>query len=188
MDRDVEFSLDDVAAEAGISRATVYRYFSDVDLLKLEALLDIRTKVSSDILKGIEKATIRERLLHTQDYFNRLAQEHEPTFRTYLSLVLGESVKKGNQMKKRRGARRIRVLEEVLDPLREQVGDEPVRKLTCVAAALMGIEALIVTKDVCDLDNTESDVILKWGLEMIIKGMTTTGQFPEITPKSKHPT
>ena len=40
-----------------------------------------------------------------------------------------------------------------------------------LATTLMGMEPFIVTKDVCGLDNEASKEVLRWGLELIIKGL-----------------
>lgn len=36
----------------------------------------------------------------------------------------------------------------------------------------MGIEPIIVTKDVCGLNNAESKELLKWGMELLLKGFS----------------
>ena len=40
-----------------------------------------------------------------------------------------------------------------------------------ISTVLMGIEAVIVSKDVCGLKNKETNDTLKWAFEMILKGM-----------------
>jgi len=42
--------------------------------------------------------------------------------------------------------------------------------LSNLLTILMGIEPLIVTKDVCGLDNRESIELMKWGMELMLKG------------------
>jgi len=170
LDKNIDFGLDDVATEAGFSRATVYRYFSEVELLKLETLLDFQTKISIHDLEVMKGSSIRERIFKIQDYFNKLAQNNESTFRMYLSHVLKESVK-SNQNKNLRGARRINILEEVLAPVTTETNRDTIQKFIVIATLLMGIESLIVTRDVCQLNTAQSDEILIWGLEMVIQGM-----------------
>ena len=48
-----DFNLEDIAKEAGISRATVYRYFSNIDILAAEAGLDIKTKHPTEIYEDV---------------------------------------------------------------------------------------------------------------------------------------
>ena len=38
----------------------------------------------------------------------------------------------------------------------------------------MGIEPLVVTKDVCNLNNEESIELMKWGMKLLLKGFMDT--------------
>jgi AcrR family transcriptional regulator len=57
-----EFTLDEVAEEAKMSRATVYRYFSNVDLLCAEAVLNIQTKSAEELIEEVSELTLHESL------------------------------------------------------------------------------------------------------------------------------
>ncbi len=94
------FNLEDVASESGISRATVYRYFSNIDVLIAEVGLYIKTKSSEEILKSLTGKGAKESILGIQKYYNKLALDNEEAFRKYLGIVLTQ---KTNKFK--RGAR-----------------------------------------------------------------------------------
>ena len=47
-----------------------------------------------------------------------------------------------------------------------------ITKLQNLLTVLMGIEPLIVTKDVCGLNNEQSKKLLKWGMELLLKGIS----------------
>ncbi|MBD2755719.1 TetR/AcrR family transcriptional regulator [Spirosoma validum] len=164
------FSLEDVAQAMGISRATIYRYYSTIDLLCAEAALAFRVKQPDDFLADIKGMTLSESLLYVQDYFNKHAEIHELAFRKYLSVVLNESVKKG-QSAQLRGARRPAVLEAVMQPHTQRIGVQNYDRLKQIISALSGIEPMIANKDVNGLTNEESNKLLSWALEMILKGM-----------------
>src|SRR5210317_1577494 len=101
----VEFSLEKVAEMAGISRATIYRYYSNNDILSAEAVLDMRTRTPDQILSAFTKADLETTLLGIQQYYNTLAIKNEKAFRKYLSVILNPE----NPVSVR-GARRIRTL------------------------------------------------------------------------------
>ncbi|MCH5716406.1 hypothetical protein [Niabella hibiscisoli] len=105
-----------------------------------------------------------------QDYFNNLIQKHETPFRKYLSLVLDKSVK-GEKASAHRGGRRPKTLEVVMRPFRDEVGDKNYENLKNIVTVLCGVEPLIVNKDVNRLNNRQSNELLKWALEMILKGI-----------------
>ena len=165
-----EFTLEDVAAHMNSSRATVYRYFSNVDVLCAEAALSLHTKTTDELLDEVKDLGLLERLLYIQRYFNTLAQKHEVAFRKYLSFVLAES-SKGVKLSSLRGSRRPLVLEKSLSPFKDEISPKNARKLHLLTSILSGIEPLIVNKDVNRIGRKESDEVLKWALEMIVKGM-----------------
>ncbi len=168
MKQSQKISLEDVATEAKISRATIYRYFSNIDLLIMEASLDIQHPTSDQIKEQTKALSLVDRLRYIQEHYNTLAQENEIEFRRYLSAALIEAI---TQKKKVRGARRVESLKKSLQPFKKQIPEKEFTKLIHIASVLMGIDALVVTKDVCYLSNEESSELLEWGLQMILKGM-----------------
>ncbi|MDX1667667.1 MAG: TetR/AcrR family transcriptional regulator [Saprospiraceae bacterium] len=163
-------SLEDVADKARLSRATIYRYYSNVDVLLTEATLDIYHKSSREIYEEVKNMAFEERIFYIQHHYNQLAQNHELAFRRYLSAVLAMSVTSNEKL---RGARRVKSLNKALEDIKEDLGEDTIQKLIIAASVLMGIDALVVCKDVCDLDNEESEEVLRWALKMILKGMAS---------------
>jgi AcrR family transcriptional regulator len=164
LNQGLDFNLEDIALEAGFSRATVYRYFSNIDILTAEAGLDISTKDPSEIyieLKGID---LEKQILGIQHYYNNLAVDHEMLFRKYLSTVLDS-----NTSTPKRGARRKKTLELVLEE--SNFTKEERQKLSNLLTIFMGIEPLIVAKDVCGLNSKEAIEIMRWGMIIFFKGL-----------------
>ena len=161
-----EFTLDDVAEKASISRATVYRYFSNTEVLSREAALDLSTRSPQEVVDSISSRNLDELLLEIQNYYNNLSLNNESAFRKYLSVVIA-APKKG----RKRGARRPKAIQLALDKYPDEISKGDKERLAVIAATLMGIEPLIVTKDVCQLDNEASKEILRWGLELMLKGL-----------------
>lgn len=168
MKKSRKITLEDVANEADISRATIYRYFSNIDLLVMEASLDIQHASAEEIQHETNQFSLVDRILYIQEHYNTLAQKNEKSFRRYLSATLSASISK---KKKVRGARRVASLKKSLEPFKSRMSKDEYEKLIHIASVLMGIDALIVTKDVCGLDNEQSSELLKWVIEMILKGM-----------------
>ncbi|WP_435579374.1 TetR/AcrR family transcriptional regulator [Gilvibacter sp.] len=158
-----EFKLEDVAKRVKISRATIYRYFSSVEILAAETSLAIATVAPEVLAEQVKGQSLEDRLLHIQEYFNTLTLENESAFRKYLSVVIESSAK---QFK--RGARRTKALNFTL--AQEQFPAEDKRKLANILTLFMGLEPFIVAKDVCDLDAAESRELLIWGMQLFLKG------------------
>lgn len=159
-----KFGMEDVAKKTGVSRATIYRYYSNIEILSAEAGLDISTKSPETIHEELEGKTLCEKILGVQDYFNVLAIDHENAFRKYLSTVI---VSDAPEMK--RGARRKKSLELILK--NTQLSSNEKKDMVNLLTILMGIEPLIITKDVLDLDNNSSSELLTWGMELLLKGL-----------------
>jgi AcrR family transcriptional regulator len=169
MQEEKKITLEDVAKKANISRATMYRYFSTIDLLFTEASLDIRHKSSDQIFEEVKEMRFDERIFYIQKHYNELAQKNEIGFRRYLSAVLSESIVSKEKL---RGARRMKSLNKALEPYKGKFSKANYERLISISSVLMGIDALIICKDVCNLDNKETDDTLKWALEMILKGLS----------------
>ncbi len=58
-----------------------------------------------------------------------------------------------------------------LQPFIKDIPKDQFENLINISALLMGIDSLIVTKDVCYLSNAESNKLLKWGIDMILKSL-----------------
>jgi AcrR family transcriptional regulator len=159
-----EITLEDVAKHAKISRATIYRYYSNIDILAAEAVLDLSTKSSEEILRELKHLDIKEAIMAIQEYYNNLTIDHEAGFRKYMSVVLT-----AEQSTKMRGARRKKTLFMLLQERTKDMDKIDMEKLANVATVLMGIEPLVVTKDVCLLNNKQSKEVLYWGLEKILE-------------------
>ena len=161
-------NLNAVAAHAGVSRATVYRYFPSINLLYLEASLDVLHKSPAELNEEIEKLSLGDGISHIQQYYNTLALDHETAFRRYLASALNESV---HSRKKIRGARRVTAFDHALSKKVKGLGKSDKTKLKNLASVLSGIDAIIACRDVCGLNKEESANTLEWGMEKILLGL-----------------
>ncbi len=165
----IDFSLEDVAKKAKVSRATIYRYYSNIDVLSAEAGLDLNTKSPKVIHDKLQHLDTPEQILAIQGYFNQLTVDHEPAFRKYLSIVLASDAPIA-----KRGARRPKTLQLALAQKDLGLDEVQSQNLAYIATVLMGIEAFVATKDVCGLSTEVSLETLHWGLEMVLKGVLGT--------------
>ena len=168
LNQESKITLEMVAEHAGISRATIYRYFSNIELLTTEALLHARFLGPEELRERVEGQSLEQTIHTLQGHYNKMSHENELVFRRYLSAALIESI---NSSKKTRGARRVEALKLALEPFENLMSKTNLDRLINIATLLMGIDALLVCKDVCGLDNTESDELLEWALDLILEGI-----------------
>jgi len=155
------------AHEAGISKATAYRYFSASETLVLEAVLDGKV-VSPEEIVGDAK-DVRERVLRVQRYLFALTRESETTFRLFLARALDASVAGGGQASREiRGGRRLPMYEHALAPVRSQMSRKAFEFLVLSLSAASGMESYLALKDVCRVDDSMADRIAASNIEAIL--------------------
>lgn len=168
MHKKKKITIADIAKKANISRATMYRYYSNIDILFTEASLHIQHKTPDQLSEEVQEMNLKDRILHIQNHYMVSAQKNEVGFRRYLSAVLTESIVSKKQL---RGARRVESLNKALEPFKVNLDNDTFKKLISTSSVLMGIDPLITCKDVCKLNNEETNETLEWAIEMLVKGI-----------------
>lgn len=149
IDRGTEITLAGVSDEAGISRATTYRYFPDADTLVIEAVLDG--------LVDLPKATLspasspRERVHAVCRYWLTFYSNNENRMRLLAARAMQPSSE--GTPRYRRSARRLPMFAEALaTAARERRG---IKTLALALAASTSFEAYITMKDTLQLSDKQ---------------------------------
>ena len=156
------------AREAGISKASAYRYFSDPALLAAEAGLHLKAAPYEEIVG--DAATLRDRLVAISLYFFDLAVANETSFRAYLGLNLQASAQSPDGRTPRRGARRIQAFMRALEG-ETDIRPEQARSLAAALGMATGAEAMIALFDVADLPAEEARKVVAETAEAICDRM-----------------
>lgn len=162
-------TLEEVAEEARVSRATIYRYFSNINLLLLEAPLDALTVEAGEILRDAPE-DLAGRAAAVQGYFHALVVDHEVYFRNYLRATLeqwlNEDGRPGGPL---RQARRVEAFELALAPAGDALDAGIRARLVGALSALTSIEAFVALTDVCGLSAEEARETAKWAVETLTR-------------------
>lgn len=162
-------TMTDVAVQAGLSRATVYRYFPDMEALLLEAPLDQLTDTPGTVLEGLERAGAEERVARVQQYLYDLAARNEAQFRLYLGATMDEWLKRGPKADEPlRAGRRLPMLETALAAHRRMLGPKGFARLRDALAVMVGLESLIVMRDVCGRSVDEGRAVVAWAVRTLV--------------------
>jgi AcrR family transcriptional regulator len=143
------------AADAAmVSRATAYRYFPSQEALLVELPLDVAAP-TVDQLFGHEAAPrdAEDRAALVQNALYDLARDHEAEFRLFLRSSLLRSLDADGSADPFRGARRSVLLDAALAPLAGELAPGELEQLATALSMLVGIEPLIVLRDVMGLDH-----------------------------------
>lgn len=162
-------SLEEIAAEALISRATAYRYFPNVDALLAEASVDVVVPTAEELFAGMEQADAAARLERVDTALHEMMLANEASLRLMLAHSLQQRVNQGQgQNLPARQNRRMPLLEAALEPARGQFTPKSRLLLSRALAVLVGIEALVVFKDVLELDDAEARKVKRWAIRALV--------------------
>lgn len=154
--------VEDVAAAAGVSRTTAYRYFPDREAL-LRAAIPQTAAVSllgedppDDVLERVEMVVAGQvRILH----------EWEPQARA----ALWASLSPGAEQPHLRGGRAITWFEDALSPLVESHSREFVHDLAIRLRAAVGIEPWVWLRDVAGLSRRGAGDVLRRNARAVVR-------------------
>lgn len=161
------------AQRAGVSRATAHRYFPTQEALFVE-LTDIAPAVApvETLLNGLTIEDPEQRLLLLLDAFNPIVLEHEAhmrrALRVYLDTWLRTRPGEGESPPPVREGRRTRWLENALAPLAD-MPEERRRRLQAALALTLGIDSIVVLKDVCRLNDDDTLAVLRWAAAALLR-------------------
>lgn len=143
-----ELTLARVAEDTQISRATVYRYFSEPGTLAAEATLDFSVTPTAELLDGLQD--VRQRVHRIARYYLEITRTHERYFRQFLAKTLDVWQKQTDV--ELRGARRIAAFTEALAPVRDHMDATEFEDLVLRLSMITGIEQHIILEDILRVD------------------------------------
>jgi AcrR family transcriptional regulator len=150
-------TLAQVADHAMVSRATAYRYFPTQDALLVELPLDVAAPTVASLFGEHPPLDPEDRAALVQNALYDLARDHEPQFRLFLRTSLLRSVSDADgERDPFRGARRLDLLDEALAPLAGELPADDIEQLRTALSMLVGVESMIVLRDVLRLDHDEA--------------------------------
>lgn len=161
-------SLSAVAARAGVSRATAYRYFPSVDALIVELSLrgagGVLAVIDFDALAAMPLPDAAEQLVR---HLAHWAFDNEPALR----LVLHASLLPNAATV--RPAYRRSWIHDLLAPCQDRLSAIDYRRLSAALALLFGSEAVVCLRDSAGLDRDEAIETLAWAARRLTGGLTT---------------
>ncbi|GAC1647012.1 MAG: TetR/AcrR family transcriptional regulator [Gemmatimonadaceae bacterium] len=167
-------SIADVADAADISRRTAYRYFPTQDQLLVESALEALRPMIVDAVEGDDQAMpgdVEARLDRTVQAIQRSAVANEPLLRTMIGLTIKAAppVAPTVRSRQRRGTRRLDWIDLALAPVRAQLGRRRYERLVAAMAVCVGIESLIVLRDICGLSEIEAEGVTRWAARTLLR-------------------
>jgi AcrR family transcriptional regulator len=163
-------TLEEVAEEALVSRATAYRYFPSVEALMVEAAVDIAVPDPAQLFREESSRDAVARLLRVETALHDMIVANESALRTMLAYSIQQGIQSdetGNLP--RRQNRRTPLIDAALAPAHDQFKPGALKLLTKALALIMGPEAAVVVKDVLQLDDDDARKVKRWAIRSLVE-------------------
>ena len=160
--------LDEVAAAAGVSRATAYRYFPGLDALLAEAAVDMLVPEPSAVLGSDAPRDPAARLRLVDTMFDHAVRQREVPLRLMLARTLERATLPREADTPLRQNRRVPMLERALEPVAGQLTPQAHARLVQALAMIVGTEGFIALTDVVGLDAAEAAETRRWAIEALL--------------------
>jgi AcrR family transcriptional regulator len=175
----------EVADAANVSRRTAYRYFPTGEQLIVEALLEaMRSDVEREIDAVDSDASIATRVDRLVDALDHVTVDKEHLLRQMIRLTIDRGPIEGGVPP--RPARRLDYIEQALQPLRKELKPAAYDRLVHATAVVIGIEARIVLRDICGLDDETILETERWAAHALL-GTALRQRQPEPARRTRTP-
>ena len=162
-------TLEDVASEAMVSRATAYRYFPDVTALLAEASLDVGIPEPDALLSKASEDPL-ERLDLVDAAMHDVVLENESQMRRMLAHTVMRALDGSAEPEAPpRQNRRLPLIAAALAPARAQFTPAAQRRLEYALALILGTEGVIVGKDVLRIEDAELRRVKRWAIRALVE-------------------
>jgi AcrR family transcriptional regulator len=163
-------SLEEIAEEALVSRATAYRYFPSVEALLVEASFDIAIPSADDLFQKASVTDPVSRVQQLDTALHDMILANEASLRMMLVHSLEHAMKEPQDGKLPvRQNRRMALIEAALKPARQQFSTATLETLSKALALVIGTEGMIVIKDVLQLNDAEARKVKRWAIRALVE-------------------
>jgi AcrR family transcriptional regulator len=169
-------TLEEIAGEAMVSRATAYRHFPNMDALLMEASLDVATPDAGKLFGTRSSGDPVARLTRVDAALHEMILANEAPLRMMLAHSLERAAKgdPDNDVPLRQN-RRTPLIEAALEPAQDRFKPAALETLTQALALVIGTEAMVVFKDVLQLDDARARKVKRWAIRALVEAAMRPG-------------
>jgi len=163
-------SMDEVAREALVSRATAYRHFPTIESLLVEAPLDDAVPTPQTVFGDDPSVDPLERIDKAESALHDMVYDNEAQLRLMLASSLyrqssGKAKDKVPVRQNRRGA----LIEAALGPARDLFEDAAYDRLFKALSLIFGTESMVVFRDVVPISSEEARAVKSWAAKTLVR-------------------
>lgn len=160
-------TMDEVAEEALVSRATAYRHFPKIEALLVEAPLDAAMTDPSELFAKDPSDDVEERIDRAEASLHAMVYQNEAQLR----IMLAHSIRRDltNDSIPTRQNRRLPLIEAALAPVRRRLPEAEYEQLCAALALIFGTESMIVFSDVLGMDADTARTVKSWAVRALVR-------------------
>lgn len=157
-------TVEEAASAAGISKRTAYRYFDSQEHMLADAALETLRPRMDEMLQSLgAPKDVHARVASLAIALRRLSEEYDFELREMIRASLNRGGSPGMAVAPRaRGGRRLEWIRTSIEPLRQEISTESFEKLTDCLAVCVGIDALMVLRDICGVPGEQAEELMVW--------------------------
>ena len=161
-------TMEDVADEAMVSRATAYRYFPSLEALLVEAPIHGSVPDPAEIFSEGDIEDPEDRIDAVESALHDMMYDNEIQLRAMMLNSLKLSLENGEGVPVRQ-IRRMGFIEAALGPVRAKLGKRSYERLCAALCLFFGPESMIVFRDVLPLGKDEARKVKSWGVRALVR-------------------
>jgi AcrR family transcriptional regulator len=162
-------TMEDVAREAMVSRATAYRYFPSLEALLVEAPIHGKVPDPGEIFAGASVIHTEDRVDAAEAALHEMVYANELQLRALMLNSLKLSLDDGANGVPVRQSRRMGLIEAALAPARAKLDKKSYNRLRAALCLFFGPESMIVFKDVLPMNKDEARKVKSWGIRALVR-------------------
>ncbi len=160
-------TMDEIAAEALVSRATAYRHFANVDALLVEAPIDAAVMDPAALFADDTSDDAEARIDRAEATMHEVVYQNEAQLRVMLANSIQRDI--SDDSRPARQNRRLPLIEAALATSHHRFRDDEYEKLCAALALIFGPEALIVFRDVMGVDKESARSVKSWASRALVR-------------------
>lgn len=160
-------TMEEVAVEALVSRATAYRHFASIDALLIEAPVDAAVMDPERLFAGDLSEDAEARIDRAEATMHEVVYQNEAQLRVMLANSINRDI--SDDTLPSRQNRRQPLIEAALATSRHQFRDDEYEKLCAALALIFGPESLIVFRDVMGIDKDSARTVKSWAVRALVR-------------------
>ncbi|MES1167520.1 MAG: TetR/AcrR family transcriptional regulator [Pseudomonadota bacterium] len=160
-------TMDEIAAEALVSRATAYRAFRNVDALLAEVPAHEATDDLAAAFNGDASEDAEARIDAAEAALHQVVYAHEGQLRVMLAHSIGRRLEDKNVTLRQN--RRGPLIDAALATVRDRLRPADYAKLRAALALIFGTESMIVFRDVLGLDAKDAREVKSWAVRTLVR-------------------